>query len=114
MLDLAGQVAALAGTCAPGGAVAGDGLRIIDARGPGHALPSAESEAAAALALRTAGLVLDPVYSAKALGAVRELLGPQADDPRATTVFWHTGGLLDAVAGWMPLRQNRTPERTPS
>jgi D-cysteine desulfhydrase len=45
------------------------------------------------MALRTAGLVLDPVYTAKALGALPRVVGT------APAVFWHTGGLLDAVAG---------------
>jgi D-cysteine desulfhydrase len=40
------------------------------------------------------------VYTAKALGALPRILGEQREDPDLTTVFWHTGGLLDAVAGW--------------
>jgi D-cysteine desulfhydrase len=66
---------------------------VVDARGPGHGLPSAEGDRAADLALRTAGLVLDPVYTAKALAVVPQVAGG------APAVFWHTGGLLDAVAG---------------
>jgi D-cysteine desulfhydrase len=66
---------------------------VVDARGPGHGLPSAEGERAADLALRTAGLVLDPVYTAKALAVMPQVAGG------APAVFWHTGGLLDAVAG---------------
>lgn len=73
---------------------------IADARGPGHAIASAEGERAAAIALRTAGLVLDPVYTAKALGALPHILGDERTEKDLTTVFWHTGGLLDAVAGW--------------
>jgi 1-aminocyclopropane-1-carboxylate deaminase/D-cysteine desulfhydrase-like pyridoxal-dependent ACC family enzyme len=39
--------------------------------------------------MRTEGLMLDPVYTAKAL----------ARAPRSgSVVFWHTGGVLDAVA----------------
>jgi 1-aminocyclopropane-1-carboxylate deaminase/D-cysteine desulfhydrase-like pyridoxal-dependent ACC family enzyme len=40
-------------------------------------------------------LVLDPVYTAKALAALPAVVrsGP--------AVFWHTGGLLDAVADWL-------------
>jgi D-cysteine desulfhydrase len=68
---------------------------VVDARGPGHALPSAAGDRAAALALQHAGLVLDPVYTAKALAALPEVV---LDGP---AVFWHTGGLLDAVADWM-------------
>jgi D-cysteine desulfhydrase len=68
-------------------------VHVIDARGAGHGIASAPGDAAASLALRFAGLVLDPVYTAKALAALPDLVG---DEP---VVFWHTGGLLDAVAG---------------
>jgi 1-aminocyclopropane-1-carboxylate deaminase/D-cysteine desulfhydrase-like pyridoxal-dependent ACC family enzyme len=70
-------------------------VELVDARGPGHGLPSPAGEAAAAVALRTEGLVLDPVYTAKALAALPAAVG---DEP---ALFWHTGGLLDAVAGWL-------------
>jgi D-cysteine desulfhydrase len=91
VLELAAGVAALRGEPAP---TAAD-VELVDARGPGHALPSPEGEAAAAVALRTAGLVLDPVYTAKALAVVPAVA---AGGP---VLFWHTGGLLDAVAGWL-------------
>ena len=44
------------------------------------------------LAVRTEGLMTDPVYTAKALSLVarRPAAGP--------VVFWHTGGMLDVVA----------------
>ena len=85
------------GTSAP---VASD-LRIHDARGPGHGQPSAEGIRAAGIALRTEGIILDPVYTAKALGALPAIRRRYAD-PHLTTVFWHTGGLLDAVDEWEP------------
>lgn len=91
VLDLARRAAALRGDPAP---VAAD-VELVDARGPGHGLPSPEGEAAAAVALRAAGLVLDPVYTAKALAALPAVA---AGHP---ALFWHTGGLLDAVAGWL-------------
>jgi len=40
-------------------------------------------------AMRTEGLMLDPVYTAKALAQAPR---------RGSVVFWHTGGVLDAVA----------------
>ena len=64
-------------------------VTVVDARGPGHGLPSPGGLAAAELAIRTEGLMLDPVYTAKALA-----LAP----PGQPVVFWHTGGVLDAVA----------------
>ena len=39
--------------------------------------------------MRTEGLMVDPVYTAKALA-----MAPRG----AGAVFWHTGGVLDAVA----------------
>jgi D-cysteine desulfhydrase len=69
-------------------------VAVTDARGPGHGLPSPAGITAAEQAMRTEGLMVDPVYSAKALAVVgaRELAGAEA------VVFWHTGGVLDAVA----------------
>ena len=98
-LDVAGQDAAereAAGRDAveqDAGALAivpGD-IQLVDARGPGHGVASA-AERAADTALRTEGLVVDPVYTAKTLAVLRRL----ADEHSA--VFWHTGGLLDAIA----------------
>ena len=53
-----------------------------------------------ALETKTLGNGLRSRVSAKALAALPELLGARMGDPALTTVFWHTGGLLDAVAGW--------------
>jgi 1-aminocyclopropane-1-carboxylate deaminase/D-cysteine desulfhydrase-like pyridoxal-dependent ACC family enzyme len=64
-------------------------VTVVDARGPGHGLPSPDGLAAAGQAMRTEGLMLDPVYTAKALALV---------PPGRPVVFWHTGGVLDAVA----------------
>lgn len=88
VLALAREVA---DRCGEPVADAGD-VQLVDARGPGHGVPSAEGLAAAETALRTAGLVLDPVYSAKALAALPGLVGS------APAVFWHTGGVADAIA----------------
>jgi D-cysteine desulfhydrase len=115
--DAAPRVLALAGECArlmagagvldhgAGGAPSGQGrtvpgtpepapgdVVVVDARGPGHGLPSPEGAAAAEQAMRTEGLMVDPVYTAKALSLV-----PRYADG-GDMVFWHTGGLLDAVA----------------
>jgi D-cysteine desulfhydrase len=91
VLELAGQVADRRGEPRP---IASD-VELVDARGPGHGLASPAGNAAAAVALRAAGLVLDPVYTAKALAALAAAAGGQP------ALFWHTGGLLDAVAGLM-------------
>ncbi|MGE5132904.1 MAG: 1-aminocyclopropane-1-carboxylate deaminase/D-cysteine desulfhydrase [Gemmatimonadota bacterium] len=100
----AGQVLALARECArllsgavPPGAsgpapeITEADVTVADVRGPGHGVPSPAAAAVAELALSTEGLVIDPVYTAKALTLVTGCGGE-------STVFWHTGGLLDAVA----------------
>jgi D-cysteine desulfhydrase len=68
-------------------------IDVRDARGPGYGLPSAEGEQAAQLAATTEGLLLDPVFSAKALGVL--LTAPDLAHP---VVFWHTGGQVAALA----------------
>ena len=88
VLALARELAALRGEPAPEPA----DVHLVDARFAGHAVRSAQGDVAAALALRTAGLVLDPIYTAKALAV---LPGIATGRP---ALFWHTGGLLDAVA----------------
>jgi len=95
VLALATGCAELMGTQAPDRS----DVRIHDARGPGHGRPSPEGERATEIALRTEGLILDPVYTAKALGALPAIRRSHAGHD-LTTVFWHTGGLLDAVHEW--------------
>lgn len=91
VLDLAREVARRCGDEPPDVR----DVEVVDARGPGHGVASAEGDAAAATALRCAGLVLDPVYTAKALSVLATVA------PDGPAVFWHTGGLLDAAAGLM-------------
>ncbi|MFZ0160175.1 MAG: D-cysteine desulfhydrase family protein [Kineosporiaceae bacterium] len=55
--------------------------------GPGYAAPSPGSGAALRLLARTEGVILDPVYSAKAFHAVCD------SDRPGPIVFWHTGGV---------------------
>jgi D-cysteine desulfhydrase len=94
--EMAHRVLGLATDClallSSSAAVTGADFEVADARGPGHGLPSAEGTAAAAQAVRTEGLITDPVYTAKALSLVAR---QSAAEP---VVFWHTGGMLDVVA----------------
>ena len=76
----------------PGAGVGPDDVVVADARGPGHGVASPEGIAAAEQAMRTEGLMVDPVYTAKALALVSRYAGD------GNVVFWHTGGQLDAVA----------------
>jgi 1-aminocyclopropane-1-carboxylate deaminase/D-cysteine desulfhydrase-like pyridoxal-dependent ACC family enzyme len=76
----------------PGGEAGPGDVVVTDARGPGHGLPSPEGTAVAELAMRTEGLMVDPVYTAKALALLPRYAGG------GNVVFWHTGGGLDNVA----------------
>jgi D-cysteine desulfhydrase len=89
------EIEALAGRCASLLGVASGPFELIDARGPGFGTASEAGERAAALALKTEGLLLDPVYTAKAFAVVLDLVQAGASGP---IVFWHTGGLLAAAA----------------
>jgi D-cysteine desulfhydrase len=38
------------------------------------------------------GIVLDPVYTGRAMGALIDLIRKKAFRPDETVLFWHTGG----------------------
>ena len=66
-------------------------IELSDAeRGPGYGIRTAAAAAAAALLARTEGILVDPVYTAKALAG----LTARARDGqfRGPVVFWHAGG----------------------
>jgi D-cysteine desulfhydrase len=88
IVGLAESCAALLGVPSPGPA----SLEVVDAIGPGFGVASAGADAAADLALRNEGIILDPTYTAKAFAV---LLAHPRD---GATVFWHTGGIAGAMA----------------
>jgi L-cysteate sulfo-lyase len=59
--------------------------------GPGYGIPSPEGTAAIELLARCEGVVLDPVYTSKAMAGLLALLPSLPPGP---VVFWHTGGQL--------------------
>ncbi|MDP9074439.1 MAG: D-cysteine desulfhydrase family protein, partial [Actinomycetota bacterium] len=78
---------------------------VVDAIGPGFGIAGPDAKAAAGLALRTEGMILDPTYTAKALGllAARPRTDPSpAGETDGATVFWHTGGMAGALAALVP------------
>ena len=77
-------------------------VRIRDARGPGYGIPSAKGDTAAGLAARREGLLLDPVFTAKAMAELPRLAAEGASGP---VVFWHTGGTPEAL--WHLTRTDR-------
>src|SRR5262249_17137264 len=60
--------------------------------GEGYGAPTAEGNEAIMLAARTEGLVLDPVYTGKALAGLIAIARRGGLDPREVPVFVHTGG----------------------
>ena len=61
-----------------------------DQFGDGYGRPTAASEAAAGLLARTEGILVDPIYTAKALaGLVARVRDGRLSGP---IVFWHAGG----------------------
>lgn len=91
---LAVECAALLGTASAGTSH----IDVRDARGPGYGIPSDAGERAAMVALHAAGLLLDPVFTAKAFAMLPALL---AESGRRPIIFWHTGGIPVALAHLM-------------
>jgi D-cysteine desulfhydrase family pyridoxal phosphate-dependent enzyme len=61
--------------------------------GGGYGIPSDASREAIALTARNEGLLLDPVYSAKAMAALIDYARSGELDKHETVLFWHTGGV---------------------
>jgi D-cysteine desulfhydrase len=70
-------------------------IEVRDARGPGFGLPAPSARRMARLAATCEGLLLDPVYTAKALAELPAMLDDGVSGP---VVWWHTGGLPAALA----------------
>ena len=60
--------------------------------GDGYGVPTPASNAAGELLARTEGILVDPIYGAKALAGLIELVRSGGLDGRQA-VFWHGGGL---------------------
>jgi 1-aminocyclopropane-1-carboxylate deaminase/D-cysteine desulfhydrase-like pyridoxal-dependent ACC family enzyme len=60
--------------------------------GAGYGLPTAASTEALELTARREGILLDPVYTAKAMAALIARLRSGAFRAEDTVLFWHTGG----------------------
>ncbi len=69
--------------------------RVLDRFvGPGYGLSSPESKAAIQLLARLEGILLDPVYTAKAMAALLAWINDGRLTERDTVLFWHTGGQM--------------------
>ena len=82
-------------------AVPADAVIVLEEYGGTYGQPTPECADAIRLAARTEGLILDPVYTGKALAGLVDLVRRGRWRDGQTVVFWHTGGqpALFAYAG---------------
>lgn len=85
---LAAELAAMAGVVLAADAVELDASQV----GPGYGTPTRESAGAAELLARSEGILVDPIYGAKALAALIAAVRTGSLDGRRA-IFWHGGGL---------------------
>ncbi len=67
-----------------------------DYRGKEYGVPTAAGQEASDMMLKREGILLDPVYTAKAFAAI---VANDAALPEGPVVFWHTGGAPAVFAG---------------
>jgi D-cysteine desulfhydrase family pyridoxal phosphate-dependent enzyme len=91
----AAEVAGLAGRPVPSGAVQIDHLRF----GPGYGAATDDCREALDLAARAEGLLLDPVYTGKAMAGLVAARRAGRIERDTRTVFLHTGGMPALFAG---------------
>ncbi|HVL72601.1 MAG TPA: pyridoxal-phosphate dependent enzyme, partial [Beijerinckiaceae bacterium] len=90
IVEAAGQAAALAGIAER---LSPDDFVLLDDQiGPGYGLPSPAGIEAVRLAGRTEALVLDPVYTGKALAGLAAARSAGVIGPGETVTFLHSGG----------------------
>jgi len=84
------------------GPVARAAIRLDDDQlGAGYGRPTAAADAAARLLARSEGILVDPIYTAKALAGLIERVRSGAFDGHRV-VFWHAGGatgIFEPLAG---------------
>jgi 1-aminocyclopropane-1-carboxylate deaminase/D-cysteine desulfhydrase-like pyridoxal-dependent ACC family enzyme len=94
--DLAGRVADLVAVPAP----AQELIRVLDGYlGPGYGQPTEASREALELCARLEGLLLDPVYTAKAMAGLIDGVRARRIPASENVLFWHTGGTPALFAG---------------
>lgn len=86
---LAVATSALLGTPAP---AREDVVALDDWVGPGYSLPTTDMVAAVRLLAASEGILLDPVYSGKAMAGLIGLVRSQQFAPDERLLFIHTGG----------------------
>jgi D-cysteine desulfhydrase family pyridoxal phosphate-dependent enzyme len=93
--ELAAATAAATGRPAPEGDVHIDHSRF----GPGYGKPTPECREAIRAAARLEGLILDPVYTGKAMAGLIGWIREGRFTESQSVLFWHTGGAPALFAG---------------
>ncbi len=83
-----------------------------DYAGAGYGVIGELEKEAILLTARTEGILLDPVYTGRAMGGLIHMIRSARIDRDARVLFWHTGGTpaLFADSGWLNLSQNDNKE----
>jgi L-cysteate sulfo-lyase len=63
-----------------------------DYLGMGYGVLGESEREAIRLTARTEGILLDPVYTGRAMGGLLDLIRKEVFTPSDTVIFWHTGG----------------------
>lgn len=71
-----------------------DATVLDDYIGDGYGIPSTDSISALRLVAQTEGILLDPVYTAKAMAGLIDWIKSGRLTKDDTILFWHTGGQL--------------------
>ncbi len=75
------------------GRIAPEEVEVVDTyAAPGYGVLTEKEEEAIFLAARTEGLLVDPVYTGRALAGLIDLVRQGAFPPGTRLLFWHTGG----------------------
>ena len=77
----------------------GRAVEVDDSQvGVGYGVPTPASTEALELVARREGILLDPVYTAKAMAGLIARVRAGAFSPQQTVLFWHTGGQVGYFA----------------
>jgi D-cysteine desulfhydrase len=79
--------------------------------GGGYGVVGPLEREAITVVARTEGILLDPVYAGRAMGALIDMIRNARQDLGDTVVFWHTGGSPALFAYASELAPSRTADR---